>query len=256
MLCVRYLARPGQILISRSNPFNATRNVWASSGFRQQQQQASSSNPQQKIYELRIYTIKPLNFREFLNLTAEEFHLRLTHSKLLGYWTCEIGGLNQVVHIWEYDSLSHRAKVRENLASDPEWNSRYLSRVAGMFQEMNNSLFTLLPGTEINAPTGKGVYELHTLNFNGAPVTWSHSLLRYVKACKDIEMGATKLVGAWQSVIGPRQSAALLWQHPGPDSCVPLHLATNSLEENEAMSAHVSEGHKRYLLPHKVSPWQ
>ena len=43
--------------------------------------------------------------REFLQLTTEEFHLRTAHSKLLGYWTTELGGLNEVVHLWEYGQL-------------------------------------------------------------------------------------------------------------------------------------------------------
>lgn len=47
-----------------------------------------------------------MQMREYLNLTAKEFHLRTAHSKLVGFWTSEIGGLNQVVHIWEYGELT------------------------------------------------------------------------------------------------------------------------------------------------------
>ena len=36
------------------------------------------------------------------NLLQEKFHLRTQHSVLLGYWTTELGGLNQVVHLWQY----------------------------------------------------------------------------------------------------------------------------------------------------------
>ena len=32
----------------------------------------------------------------FMALSKEKFHLRTEHSKLLGYWTVELGGLNQV----------------------------------------------------------------------------------------------------------------------------------------------------------------
>ena len=38
-------------------------------------------------------------------LSKEKFHLRTEHSKLLGYWTVELGGLNQV----------SRGRVREVL---------------------------------------------------------------------------------------------------------------------------------------------
>lgn len=44
----------------------------------------------------------------FINITNDLIHLRTAASPLVGYWTVEIGTLNSVVHIWEYDSLSHR----------------------------------------------------------------------------------------------------------------------------------------------------
>ena len=43
-----------------------------------------------------------LQMKEYLSLTAEHFHLRTQHSPLVGFWTAELGGLNQAVHIWEY----------------------------------------------------------------------------------------------------------------------------------------------------------
>lgn len=55
-----------------------------------------------KIYELRTYNIVPQHVKEFFSLTSEQFHLRTSQSKLVGYWATELGGLNQVVHIWEY----------------------------------------------------------------------------------------------------------------------------------------------------------
>merc|ERR1712071_109166 len=58
-----------------------------------------------KVYELRTYNIWPQCFKAFLNLTSEEFHLRTAQSKLVGYWTSELGGLNEVVHIWEYGEI-------------------------------------------------------------------------------------------------------------------------------------------------------
>ena len=54
------------------------------------------------MYELRTYSIQPAEFGSFIKLTQEQIHLRTSHSKLLGYWTSDLGGLNEVVHIWEY----------------------------------------------------------------------------------------------------------------------------------------------------------
>ena len=40
---------------------------------------------------------------------------------LVGYYSVEVGPLNQVVHLWAYDSLDERAKRRAALWADPEW---------------------------------------------------------------------------------------------------------------------------------------
>ena len=40
--------------------------------------------------------------KPFMELTYEKFHIRTQASKLNGYWAAELGGINQVVHIWEY----------------------------------------------------------------------------------------------------------------------------------------------------------
>ena len=38
-----------------------------------------------------------------MKLTRDYIHLKSdSNSKLKGYWTSEIGGLNEVTHIWEY----------------------------------------------------------------------------------------------------------------------------------------------------------
>ena len=50
----------------------------------------------------RTYDLVPKDVGKFLSLSAEKFHLRTSHSVLLGYWTTELGGLNQVVHLWQY----------------------------------------------------------------------------------------------------------------------------------------------------------
>lgn len=54
------------------------------------------------FYEFRTYNIRPEQNAAFLKLTNEKIHLRTAHSQLIGYWSVEYGGLNQVFHIWKY----------------------------------------------------------------------------------------------------------------------------------------------------------
>ena len=55
-----------------------------------------------KVYELRTYSLQAKDMKPFMEMSCEWMHLRTAHSKLIGYWTSEIGGINDVVHIWEY----------------------------------------------------------------------------------------------------------------------------------------------------------
>ena len=68
-----------------------------------------------KIYELRTYDIKPMNMGEFMALTQENIHLRTQHSPLIGYWTTELGGINQVVLQLNYFHI----KVQSSFHTDP-----------------------------------------------------------------------------------------------------------------------------------------
>jgi hypothetical protein len=42
---------------------------------------------------------------------------------LLGFYVSEIGPLNQVVHIWVYDSMADREQRRAALEADPLWDA-------------------------------------------------------------------------------------------------------------------------------------
>ncbi|KAK3852542.1 hypothetical protein Pcinc_040877 [Petrolisthes cinctipes] len=221
-----------------------------------QQSVSSASVSQKPVYELRTYTVYPDKVIEYLKLTRDLFHLRTTHSKPLGFWTTEIGGLNQVVHIWEYESLKHRAGVRARLAGDTEWLGQYVSKAVTMWQGQDNALLTLLPGTELNLPTGTGVYELQIFHMHGAPGVWSRALVEYVRACGGACEGSSVSVGAWGSVLGPLNMVALLWQHQDQDGYLALSEASNTVKEGKALVPHITSGHSKLLLPHAVSPLQ
>lgn len=39
----------------------------------------------------------------------------------VGWYTTEIGPLNQIVHLWRYESLKDRSTRRGQLFADPDW---------------------------------------------------------------------------------------------------------------------------------------
>jgi hypothetical protein len=70
------------------------------------------------IYEIRTYNVKPGQVAEYERRFSEGLEVRSKYSQLYGMWHTEIGPLNQVVHLWSYDSLQQRADVRGAAARD------------------------------------------------------------------------------------------------------------------------------------------
>lgn len=75
------------------------------------------------IVEQRTYTVKPLRTADFLQL-YEHAALPLQKKylgRLIGFYVSEIGPLNQVVHLWGFDSLAERERRRAEMERDPGW---------------------------------------------------------------------------------------------------------------------------------------
>ena len=58
---------------------------------------------------------------------------------LLGYFTTEVGELNAIVSLWQYESFEDRQRRRAALAANPAWQN-YLTQVRPMIQSMSNRL--------------------------------------------------------------------------------------------------------------------
>jgi len=182
-----------------------------------------------KVYELRTYSILPQYYLPFLELTNKYIHLRLNISPVLGYWTVEMGGLNQVTHIWEYDNLHARAEVRAKLANEKDWNEIYMKSMRTMLDKQTNSL--MIPKTPIQKPSKPGVYELVTINRKyGRNINWNS---HWKKAVIPPE---TTLVGQWTTNIGDLFQDVQLWHYDHFNNFfkVPPHVKLS--KENEKKS--------------------
>ncbi|XP_077388734.1 protein NipSnap homolog 3A isoform X1 [Festucalex cinctus] len=167
------------------------------------------------LYEFRTYQIRPDRSSAFLKLTNEKIHLRTAHSELIGYWSVEYGALNQVFHIWKYDSFSHRASVRAALAQDERWIGEYVGQAIPMLTCQDNHVAALLPWSRISAPPHRGgVFELASFRTRvGAAALWGASLQ---DASRDAR-GHAHLVAAFQSDIGQLDTVYALWWFKSAD---------------------------------------
>ncbi|XP_066471025.1 protein NipSnap homolog 3A [Tiliqua scincoides] len=169
------------------------------------------------FYEFRTYTVKPDKMKSFLELTSKNIHLRTAHSKMVGYWTLELGGLNKVFHIWKYDSFAERTAVRTALTKDQEWQEKYMSQMLPLLVKQENEITYLVPWCELGSPPKDGVYELVTFQMKpGGPAIWGQSFRGAINA--HIKTGYTKLIGVFHTEYGLLNRVHALWWNEDPDS--------------------------------------
>jgi hypothetical protein len=93
------------------------------------------------IYEERIYQITYGKIPELMKLyETEGLPIQLPIlGNLIGYFSTDIGLLNQVVHIWGYQSLDDRASRRARLAADAGWQV-FLGKIAPFMVRQENRI--------------------------------------------------------------------------------------------------------------------
>lgn len=95
------------------------------------------------IIDHRTYTIPTGLIRDFLSLYAAEGRaIQIEHlGDCLGYYTTEVGELNQVVHLWAYTDMADRDRRRTALEADPRWLAyRRKAAAAGHVLSQSNAI--------------------------------------------------------------------------------------------------------------------
>jgi hypothetical protein len=77
------------------------------------------------LIEMRTYNLFPGKVSEFLRIYESEG--MVTQRKILGhmvgYFHTELGPLNQIIHMWGYESLEDRSIRRKKLVANPIWSA-------------------------------------------------------------------------------------------------------------------------------------
>jgi hypothetical protein len=102
------------------------------------------------IVEERIYTIKVGKMKELLSLYEREGYPVQSRilGRMVGFFTTEFGPLNQLVHLWAYDSLEDRARRRAELFENPQWLA-YLEKTQPLVERQENKVLVPTPFSPI-----------------------------------------------------------------------------------------------------------
>jgi hypothetical protein len=77
------------------------------------------------IVEMRTYSLTPGSVSKWLRLYEEKgfpVHKEIL-GNLIGYFHTEIGDVNEVIHMWGYESFEDRQQRRAQLAKHADWQA-------------------------------------------------------------------------------------------------------------------------------------
>ena len=96
------------------------------------------------IVDHRTYTLHPGKMKEYVERyerEGKEVQTRHLGQPVGWYTSTDIGALNQVVHLWAYESLEDRARRRAAMAADPEWLA-FLAKQTPLIQHQENKILS------------------------------------------------------------------------------------------------------------------
>ena len=93
------------------------------------------------IVDVRTYTLIPRKTARYLDLfESHALPVMKRHDlDLMGYYVSYVGPLNQVVHLWRYDSLADMERKRAARDADPAWGE-FLALTEGMILAQDNKI--------------------------------------------------------------------------------------------------------------------
>lgn len=98
------------------------------------------------IVEERIYTLHSGQAPEYLRLyEAEGLGIqRRILGRLVGYFSTEVGPLNQIVHLWAYRDVAERAERRGRLVADEGWRA-YAKKIRPLIVTQESKILVPAP---------------------------------------------------------------------------------------------------------------
>ena len=164
------------------------------------------------VYELRTYTLIPGKMPEYLKAAetigrpARGNNYGVNH----GYWTSEFGALNQIWHLWKYDSYEERTRLRNELAKNKDWTEKYVPIVKTCIQRQDLRLMNAVVDIKPSDGTTGNIYELrvYRCNLGGAQ--------QYGKDFKEVQAAREKyspIWGAWTGEIPQPNEWIHMWRY-------------------------------------------
>jgi hypothetical protein len=159
------------------------------------------------IIEVRTYQLKPTSVPEVEKRFGEALPAREKLSKLAAFWHTEVGALNEIIHVWTYDSFEHRAKIRSAAQESGVWPPP----IRDFIVSMNSEIFIPAPFSPALEPRQVGpLFEIRSYTL--APGALPGMMERWAGKI-DERVKLSPLVGAWYSEFGALNKWVHIWAY-------------------------------------------
>ena len=159
------------------------------------------------IYEVRTYHITPHKVPEVMKRFGEAYDARASISPLVGFFYTDIGPLNQIIHIWPYENIAERERIRVEAAKLPNWPPN----ISEFLEDMNSEIFIPFPFTPEFKPGNFGPvfewrsYTIKPHSVGGIQERWGEALEEREKL-SPVLMGMT-------TELGPLNKFVHIWPY-------------------------------------------
>ena len=220
--------------------------------------QEASKTPVARLYELRTYTLKPGTVGDMLKAagSVEQDIRKDDYGKIEGYWSTDIGPLNQILQLRSYRDVNERAQLQNELARNSRWSAEYDPLVRPLIVREDVRLLNAAIGPVAPASTGN-VYEFRNYRVKaGAVNQWIDAFKTGLPAREKY----SRIVGFWRTDAGQPDEVCHIWAFPSLNARAEAR--KNSLQEPDWQAFLVKGGplleemHSTIMLPAPHSPLQ
>jgi hypothetical protein len=163
------------------------------------------------IYEMRTYDLKPRSLPEVLKRWTAAYEKRRKLSELAAFWYTEIGPLNQIIHVWPYQDLEERKRIRAAAIATGDWPPKAGEFILNMRSEI------MIPwDSSPLLPTGKvgPIFEMRTYTINPGDQprvqkVWAKALPARLKF--------SPVIATWFSELGALNRFVHIWPYQSMD---------------------------------------
>jgi hypothetical protein len=159
------------------------------------------------IIEVRTYQLKPASVAEFEKRFGEALPARAKLSPLAAFWHTEVGPLNEVTHVWTYDSFEQRLAIRAEAVRTGVWPPDIHEFIVSMTSEV----FLPAPFSPPLEPRNIGpLFEIRS--YTMAPGALPGMIERWTAKIGE-RVKLSPLAGAWYSEFGALNKWVHIWAY-------------------------------------------